>query len=132
MFEKKLFKKGINIIQISASFSFSRQTRIINYFKLVTFSINQNLKLSKILLSSFNLIKLKSFKNELFKTLTFFSSISQSTRTLLNHKSITFKKFSSKRLHFIFSSNFFCFFQICRFCLTIFIYNNDLHRHFRN
>ena len=63
MFERKLFKKSMKIIQINASFSFSRQTRIINYFKFITsiFSINQKLINSRISL------KLKSFKNELFK-----------------------------------------------------------------
>ena len=136
MFERKFFKKSINIIQINASFSFSRQTRIINYFKLValTFLINENLKSSKI---SLNSLKFKNFKNELFKTLIFLSSILQSTRVLSNHKLTTSKFFSSKRLHFIFAStfifslNFFDFFHICRFCRATFIYNNDLYRHFR-
>ena len=113
---------------ISYKWFFFRQMHIIAYFKLValTFSINQNSKISKILLNS---SKLKSFKNELYKVTLFFVSILQSTRTLFNYQLITSKISFSK--HFIFSSNFFNFSRIYRIYRETFTYNNDLHRHLR-
>ena len=49
MFDEKYLKKSVNIIQKRVFFSLSQQMRIIVYFKLVTFSINQKLTSSKIL-----------------------------------------------------------------------------------